>query len=561
MRTWTVRTRRGLALLRCVSVPAVIMACGALGAAATAQSINWDADSGTITVSGTAGPDVISITDDGTFIDITINGTPANNVAPSASVRLVDVAGGGGADVIDCATLNTPCRIDGGDGDDTLKGGGAGDTLIGGEGDDTTDGGGGADTISYGTSSAAVTVSLAAQGGPQDTIGAGTDTISNCENLTGGTGNDTLTGNAVANTINGGGGDDVIDGGDGNDTLLGGPGNDTLIGGDGNDAADYSTAPSAVAVNLAVTTAQNTGGAGTDTITGCENITGSPFNDTLIGNAAANVLSGGAGDDTLNGRGGNDRIDGGDGTDISDYRNGVLAGIAVDLPAGTASDGESGTDTLIAIEHYLLPPSPLVANAGPDRVIVAGDTTTLAGSASGGNPPYTYAWTPATNLSSTTVAQPSASPTTTRTYTLKVTDFLNQIATDTVTVTINPPLTASAGSDRSIALGQSVVLDGVAQGGVPPYTYVWQPATGLSATNVARPTASPTRTTTYIFGVQDSASHTASDSVLVTVTVPPDGGGNDGGGPTPVALCGAGMADALIGAGLGLWLLISRRRT
>ena len=52
-------------------------------------------------------------------------------------------------------------------------------------------------------------------------------------------------------------------------------------------------------------TAQNTGGAGIDTLFNFENLTGSGFNDTLTGNADANTLNGLAGDDGLNGGAGN----------------------------------------------------------------------------------------------------------------------------------------------------------------------------------------------------------------------------------------------------------------
>jgi Ca2+-binding RTX toxin-like protein len=56
--------------------------------------------------------------------------------------------------------------------------------------------------------------------------------------------------------------------------------------------------------------AQNTVGAGSDTLTAIENLTGSSFNDGLAGSAGNNTLSGGrrrrhldggAGTDTLNG--------------------------------------------------------------------------------------------------------------------------------------------------------------------------------------------------------------------------------------------------------------------
>ena len=80
----------------------------------------------------------------------------------------------------------------------------------------------------------------------------------------------------------------------GNDTLVGGAGNDSLDGGAaGSDTASYIDATAGVTVSLALTAAQNTIGAGTDTLFNFENLTGSNFNDTLIGNSVANILNGG----------------------------------------------------------------------------------------------------------------------------------------------------------------------------------------------------------------------------------------------------------------------------
>ncbi len=79
------------------------------------------------------------------------------------------------------------------------------------------------------------------------------------------------------------------------------------------------------------------------------------------------------------------------------------------------------------------------------------------------------------------------------------------------------PLAASAGGDKSIVAGGSTSLDGSASGGTPPYTYRWDPGTGLSRTDVAAPTASPSQTTTYTLTVTDAAGRTASDAVQVTV--------------------------------------------
>ena len=78
----------------------------------------------------------------------------------------------------------------------------------------------------------------------------------------------------------------------------------------------------------------------------------------------------------------------------------------------------------------------VVANAGPDKVIASGGSTTLEGSASGGVAPYGYSWSPTTGLSDPTAAHPTASPSSTTIYTLTVTDNLGQSDDDTVTVTV-----------------------------------------------------------------------------------------------------------------------------
>jgi xyloglucan-specific exo-beta-1,4-glucanase len=84
-------------------------------------------------------------------------------------------------------------------------------------------------------------------------------------------------------------------------------------------------------------------------------------------------------------------------------------------------------------------PQPLSANAGTDVTICQGSTQ-LTGAGSGGTSPYTYTWSPATGagLSSSTIYNPVASPTTTTTYTLTVKDAVNATATDAVTVTVTP---------------------------------------------------------------------------------------------------------------------------
>ncbi|WP_085584946.1 retention module-containing protein [Pseudomonas sp. R25(2017)] len=138
--------------------------------------------------------------------------------------------------------------------------------------------------------------------------------------LTGTSGDDVLVAGSGDNILNGGDGNDVLTagsgnnelhGGAGNDLLYSGPGNDLLDGGSGIDTASYAHATAGVTVNLSLLGAQNTVGAGTDTLTGIENLVGSNFNDTLTGDSNSNVINGGLGNDILNGGGGDDLLIGG----------------------------------------------------------------------------------------------------------------------------------------------------------------------------------------------------------------------------------------------------------
>jgi serralysin len=170
-----------------------------------------------------------------------------------------------------------------------ITGNSGNNVLAGLAGADTLDGGGGTDTATYAASPAGVNVSLvAATASGGDASG---DTLISIENLTGSNFDDTLEGNA------------------GNNVLTGGS------NGSGGDTVSYQHATAGVNVKLAATSAQSTGGAGSDTLVGFENLTGSAFNDSLTGKGGTNVLNGLDGNDTIKGAGGGDVITGGAGND------------------------------------------------------------------------------------------------------------------------------------------------------------------------------------------------------------------------------------------------------
>ncbi len=83
----------------------------------------------------------------------------------------------------------------------------------------------------------------------------------------------------------------------------------------------------------------------------------------------------------------------------------------------------------------------ITVDAGPNQTISAGNSTGIGGAptGSGGTPAYTYSWTPTTGLDDATLANPTASPTSSTTYTVVVTDSNECSNSDSMTVTVTTP--------------------------------------------------------------------------------------------------------------------------
>ena len=163
--------------------------------------------------------------------------------------------------------------------------------------------------------------------------------------------------------------------------------------------------------------------------------------------------------------------------------------------------------------------SPPISNAGPDvtKNCIQNTTGAVIGAAAvAGN---TYAWSPTTGLSSATVANPTANPLFTTTYTVTTTNAVGCTSTDQVIVTVNTfQPTANAGLDFTKTCISNVNGLTIGAGSVTGNTYSWTPATGLSSATVSNPTANPSTTTTYTLTATNiSSGCTATDQVLVTV--------------------------------------------
>lgn len=137
--------------------------------------------------------------------------------------------------------------------------------------------------------------------------------------------------------------------------------------------------------------------------------------------------------------------------------------------------------------------------------------------------PATYSWTSSPEGFTSSVQNPSGvSASVPTTYTVVVTA---NGCSKTSSVAITPaalPTIATSG-DVSICNG-GAGAELTATGGV---SYVWSPATGLSATNVANPTATPSTTTTYTVtgtdanGCQNTATAEVTVNTPVAITVQP----------------------------------------
>jgi len=265
----------------------------------------------------------------GTLFDDILAGNDSNNV----------IDGLGGNDI-----------IDDGDGNDTVNAGAGDDTVLGSLGDDALDGGAGNnDLLDYSAETTSVSVFLFLTNSATG-AGIGTDSITNFENISGSTGDDTLVGNLADNEITGGDGNDEIIGIGGNNTLSGQDGTDSIIG--GTDADIIS------------------GGAGNDTLDG------SAGNDTLDGGDGGDTLDGGTGDDTLIGGAGDDILDGGAGTDLIDESDEV-SNLILTLNNATGTLVNAETDEVINIENFVAGSGDDMLNIGDndDNIIDGGNGT------------------------------------------------------------------------------------------------------------------------------------------------------------------------------------------
>lgn len=158
----------------------------------------------------------------------------------------------------------------------------------------------------------------------------------------------------------------------------------------------------------------------------------------------------------------------------------------------TNSNGCTSTSTVLVTADKILPQ----ANAGSDLNLTCNNTTGILGAIA--IPGMTYHWAPSLGLTSATVAQPIANPTSSTVYTLTVIGANGCIANDNVSVNVLPLETIELSSDSTVCEGDVLAI--TATGGS---SYLWSPPLGLNTTSGNFVICSTQQTTTYTIHYQD----------------------------------------------------------
>jgi PKD repeat protein len=157
---------------------------------------------------------------------------------------------------------------------------------------------------------------------------------------------------------------------------------------------------------------------------------------------------------------------------MKSYTFHTLAGICMGIMLSTPLAAQ-----MVTINVGINQPASLAANAGNIVSGCLGQTITLGGSpsASGGTAPFTYNWTPATGLSSATVANPTHTVTGPASYSLEITDSRNCTSSATASVAVGSAATAGFSYSNS---GLTVSFSNASTGAT---SYLWDFGNGITS--------------------------------------------------------------------------------
>ncbi|MCD4680912.1 MAG: hypothetical protein K8S00_11045 [Bacteroidales bacterium] len=173
------------------------------------------------------------------------------------------------------------------------------------------------------------------------------------------------------------------------------------------------------------------------------------------------------------------------------------------------------SDTMMLNVSLTLP----LADAGGDKNICSGHSTSLDGSGSGGTFPYQYFWNASTGIIPPALSNPVINPPTTTSYNLYVIDKngCRSSNIDTTIIFVTPSPVIFAGSDTTISLGSIISMNASVISGIPPFSYLWSPHEGLNDFTILNPFASPVSSTIYTLQLIDSTGCSHTDDVTILI--------------------------------------------
>jgi hypothetical protein len=206
----------------------------------------------------------------------------------------------------------------------------------------------------------------------------------------------------------------------------------------------------------------------------------------------------------------------------SDLYDPVVAPLQTTTYTVTIDDGYSTVDGDVQVTVNQLP----VPEAGPDKTIPFGTSTSLQGSASSGSGSYSYHWEPADKL----INPYNPQPTTilldeTTLFTLTVTDVQTGCVCSepdymTVVITGNALNVNPMAQPDTICSGESVQLYSLAGGGSGIYEYYWTSVPAGYTSTEANPIVEPAVTTIYSVSITDGYTNVSGSATVVVNPTP-----------------------------------------
>ncbi len=159
------------------------------------------------------------------------------------------------------------------------------------------------------------------------------------------------------------------------------------------------------------------------------------------------------------------------------------------------ADGDFFNGKLDDVKFYDTVLSPgeiktMTCYAGNDKTICLGDSVQLNGAGVG-----VPLWSPAYGLSNPNILNPKASPGSTRTYILTLSDGGTCVVRDTTIVTVIVG-SINVGPDKTLCEGDSFVFTNTMSG-----NYTWSPNYAINGVNLQNPTVKPLLSTTYYVSI------------------------------------------------------------